>query len=235
MNTRLGTLITVSCLLHAGLLWYAPRQQAPALNIGGEAQALRITLAAAADSSTETPATLDIPPKTDRTDTARRAVAPVTPPAPATTPASVFSAVEFTAAVTAPQQPDRPQPLAATTTVPAPDNSALAGQRARPQTSSLSVSERVSAALQSQLAEAFDYPWLARKRGWQGLVTLSLHVAEDGVLSHWEVAATSGYNLLDRSALQAAQRIGRLQRAEQLLNGQSLNLSIPVRYRLLDG
>jgi len=235
MNTRLGAFVTVSCLLHVGLLGFAQREQAPALNIGGESQALRVTLASAEEASADAPAALEIPAETDRVMNAHQAVAQASPPAPKQTPAGAFSAVELATAVNSRQQPDRPQPVATTERVRAPDNALPTDQRAQPQTSSLSVSERVSAALQSQLAEAFDYPWLARKRGWQGLVTLSLHIAEDGVLSHWKVAGSSGYNLLDRSALQAAQRIGRLQRAEQLLNGQSLILSIPVRYRLLDG
>ena len=102
------------------------------------------------------------------------------------------------------------------------------------QSSSLSVSERVSAALQSQLAERFEYPWLARKRGWQGQLTLSLHIDHTGAVSQWRVARTSGHNVLDRSALKAARQIDRLPQADQLLDGKSLNLSIPVRYQLTD-
>ena len=100
--------------------------------------------------------------------------------------------------------------------------------------SSINVSERVSAALQNQLAEQFEYPWLARKRGWQGLVTLSLHIDENGDVSQWRIARTSGYNVLDRSALEAARHIERLQEADRLLDGKPLNLSIPVRYQLVD-
>jgi hypothetical protein len=40
--------------------------------------------------------------------------------------------------------------------------------------------------------------------------------------------------VLDRSALEAAKRIDRLQQADRLLNGKPLNLSIPVRYQLID-
>lgn len=100
--------------------------------------------------------------------------------------------------------------------------------------SAANVSERISAALQNRLSSHFEYPWLARKRGWQGLVTLSLQVEDDGALTHWRVSKTSGHALLDHSALKAAQAIGRLQEADELLNGESLQLLIPVRYQLLD-
>jgi protein TonB len=101
--------------------------------------------------------------------------------------------------------------------------------------SSLNVGERVSAALQSQLAESFEYPWLARKRGWQGLVTLSVHIDGNGAISEWKIARTSGFNVLDRSALKAASRIDHLPRAAELLGGQAIDLAIPVQYQLLDG
>ena len=108
----------------------------------------------------------------------------------------------------------------------------------RPNTSNSSsatnVSEHISAALQNKLASRFEYPWLARKRGWQGQVTLSLQVDSNGSLSNWQVSNTSGYRVLDRSALKAAKAIRYLPEAEDLLDGQQLNLFIPVHYQLLD-
>jgi protein TonB len=217
--------------LHAALLWQPRQDQVPVLNIGGEARALRVTLDAGSPAAADL-AALEI---------AAAGKVPLTASRPThVSTASTKQRFPETAAPTAPHS--APAMARQPEAVPFPGKTrgeqritAAATEDASPQPSSLSVGERVSAALQSQLAEAFDYPWLARKRGWQGLVTLSLHVAEDGALSRWKVVRTSGYSLLDRSALQAAQRIGRLQRAEQLLDGRSLNLSIPVRYRLLDG
>jgi len=226
MTLRLSTFIAVSCLAHASLLWYWQRAEAPALDIGGEARALRVTLAAAppAPDVVEDLAALEIPP-------AGSAFALQTTPQPAR-----LTAVKKPAQKIAPQPVAKnvqPTPRQKTPAAIHPDQQNRVST-AEPQSSSLTVSERVSAALQNQLVTAFDYPWLARKRGWQGLVTLSLHIDEDGALSRWKIIRTSGYSLLDRSALQAAQRIGQLQQARQLLNGQPLNLSIPVRYQLLD-
>lgn len=235
MNIRLGTFIAASCLLHGGLLWHAQSAETPTLKIGGEARALRITLAARPPESTTALdlAALEKVPEETPAERTRQTAAPVISPARATRPgntlpSTVRAPVPATAQRSEPRKPASPA-------VDETQQTTEVDKRAKPRTSSLSVSERISAALQNRLAEAFDYPWLARKRGWQGMVTLSLHVAEDGELSDWKVVRTSGYRLLDRSALQAAQRIGRLPQAEQLLDGQSLNLSIPVRYHLLDG
>ncbi len=232
MNLRPAAFFSASCLLHAALLWQVGEPQRPVLNIGGEAKALRVTLAGAAGPAAPAPSsvksTAQLPPP-DRHPPPRpaasapplpkaRSVATAQPAAKALRPTTTRQA-ETTPPATPRSEPER---VAASST-------------ARAQTAtSLSVSERVSAALQSQLAESFDYPWLARKRGWQGLVTLSLHIDRHGALSRWKVIRTSGYSLLDRSALRAAQRIGRLQQADSLLNGQALNLNLPVRYQLLD-
>jgi protein TonB len=233
MNHRLNAFVAVSCLAHASVLCWVQRTGVPALNIGGEARALRVSLVAgpAAPAAVNQLAALESPPVA------------VTPHARAqqARPPAVKKAAQPVAAAPFPARPAavaRPQTRQRTadTAIDRPrQKTAAAGHHTEPQPGSPGISERVSAALQSQLAEAFDYPWLARKRGWQGRVTLSLHVDEDGVLSQWKIIHTSGYSLLDRSALQAAQRIGRLPQAEQLLNGRSLNLSIPVSYRLLDG
>ena len=84
------------------------------------------------------------------------------------------------------------------------------------------------------MASRFEYPWLARKRSWQGQVTLSLQVDSSGSLSNWRISRTSGYSVLDRSALKAAKAIRYLPEAEALLDGQLLHLLIPVHYQLLE-
>ncbi len=232
MNFRLTAFISVSCLVHAGLLW-SGRGPTPVVPIGGEASSIRITL---------------MPPENSPRN---HQPAPVPArPAPASvatreTPATVAGAnrtvahAAITVAPAASKPPQREQPpspeQAAQPPLSRKQVTAAEATSAPMQSSSLNVNERVSAALRDQLDEVFAYPWLARKRGWQGSVMLSLHVDRNGALSGWKVVRTSGYRLLDRSALQAARRIRQLQRAESLLNGRPLNLSIPVHYQLLDG
>jgi len=217
MNIQLSAFVAVSCLAHAVvLLWsesFAPVQ----LNIGGQAQALRVTLATR-------------PSPAPREVAALETVTTTTPPARQPAPAPLPRRKPRSETPRKPPEHIAPQNIASRATG---DKVAVAAQAVQ-QISTLNVSERVSAALQSQLAERFEYPWLARKRGWQGLVTLSLHIDANGELSQWKVTRTSGYRILDRSALQAARRISRLPQANRLLNGRSLTLSIPVRYQLLD-
>jgi len=48
-----------------------------------------------------------------------------------------------------------------------------------------------------------DYPRLARQQGWQGTTLLRVKVRVDGVPGSVEVAESSGYEVLDKAALQA--------------------------------
>jgi protein TonB len=218
MNVRFGILIALSCLAHTALLLWspAPRPLVPQLNIGGEARSLQVALLP--------PAPLSKPDEPDRM--------PAPPSAPPARAAAASPPVEPLAARTkaTPATPIRRAPPQTSNREP---RQVSAAPPAVP--SSLNVGERVSAALKNQLAENFEYPWLARKRGWQGLVTLSVHIDGNGAISEWKIARTSGFSVLDRSALKAASRIGHLPQAAELLGGQSIDLAIPVQYQLLDG
>jgi protein TonB len=50
------------------------------------------------------------------------------------------------------------------------------------------------------------YPPLARRRGWQGVVMISVLVLEDGSPKHIQLQQGSGYQLLDKAALKAVQK-----------------------------
>ena len=47
------------------------------------------------------------------------------------------------------------------------------------------------------------YPRSARRKGHEGVVTVAISVAEDGVVAHAEVVSSSGYKELDEAALSA--------------------------------
>ena len=47
------------------------------------------------------------------------------------------------------------------------------------------------------------YPRTARRKGHEGVVTVAISVAEDGVVAHAEVVSSSGYEELDEAALSA--------------------------------
>lgn len=225
MNVQLSVFLIASLAVHAGLLYQNSEPNPLQLAIGGEAQSLSVTVVKRSQKSGQQNefAALETTAKVkpvDRGETARRTPAKAYkteapgPGTPATAPSSRTPATKAAAAMTT------------STTEPVATLSL--------KSSAPNVNEYISAALQNRLASNFEYPWLARKRGWQGQVTLSLHVDTNGDLSNWQVSTTSGYRVLDRSALKAARAIQHLPEAEGLLNDQPLNLIVPVHYQLLD-
>lgn len=218
INNPFSAFLAVSCLAHAAVLVLSGSPAPVQVDIGGQAEALQVTVAKPSGPARTThTSAVHTAAKASTHSHPQRASTPRNRPLNKLHRSVTTEVVENNGGQT--QTPAR---------------EIAAAKPAPVQSSSLKVSERVSAALQSKLAESFEYPWLARKRGWQGLVTLSLHIEPDGMLSQWKVARTSGYSLLDHSALQAAKRIVRLPQADRLLNGRSLTLSVPVRYRLVD-
>ena len=91
---------------------------------------------------------------------------------------------------------------------------------------------RIKARLYTDLARYFEYPELARRRGWEGRVMLAVNVAPDGQLQQIRVARSSGFAILDDSALQSLRQVDRLSEAATLLSGRQLAMQIPVIYRL---
>lgn len=91
---------------------------------------------------------------------------------------------------------------------------------------------RIKAQLYTDLARHFDYPEMARRRGWEGRVMVAVNVASDGQLQQIRVARSSGFTLLDDSALQSLRQVDRIAAAVALLNGRKLAMQIPVIYRL---
>ena len=93
---------------------------------------------------------------------------------------------------------------------------------------------RVRELVLADVARYFEYPWLARRRGWQGMVWLSITVRPDGALERIHVTRSSGYDVLDRSAVETMQRVGPLAHAGRWLDGAALELPLAIVYRLTD-
>lgn len=231
MDSRLLLCLIGSVLAHGTMIgWPGLATVVQPPRIGGAAQALRVAIAPPASDSGPHPQ-------------ADREIAPA--PQPRSSLPQVARATRKAGAPAAAQPPRINRRTPATAIVPPRETATGEAQRihepqliapaspARP-VDAPDVGKRISAALQHELAKRFEYPWLARKRGWQGLVTLSLKVAENGDLSDWAISRTSGYAVLDRSALDCARRITRLPEAARWLDGRSLQLVIPVHYQLLD-
>ena len=96
-----------------------------------------------------------------------------------------------------------------------------------------SAAARIQAQLLTDLRRHFEYPSLARRRGWQGTVWLAFTLESDGALQRIHVARSSGYDVLDDSAVAALKRVERLSE-RHWLNGRAFEMSVPVIYRLKD-
>lgn len=76
-----------------------------------------------------------------------------------------------------------------------------------------------------------EYPVAARRRGYEGLVVLSVTVGTDGSARKVEVTSSSGYDLLDRSALDAV-RAWRFDPATRRGVPVVMTVEVPVRFEL---
>lgn len=141
----------------------------------------------------------------------------------------------------APRAPAAPIPSSARETDPA-ESPAIApvadtAPGTQPETAAVSgdvLRNQLLGELQTRLARYLTYPPLARERGWQGTVLLGLHVESNGRLGNVRLERSSGYAVLDRSALNSLNRLGYLTEAVAWLNGRSVDMQLPVIYRLVE-
>lgn len=82
--------------------------------------------------------------------------------------------------------------------------------------------------LRQELARHFNYPLLARRRGWEGEVLLAFRLEADGRITGAHVARSSGYGVLDRAALTALGKVKRILSGAQ----GGFAMELPVIYRL---
>ena len=78
-----------------------------------------------------------------------------------------------------------------------------------------------------------EYPFLARRRGWQGTVKLSVLVMENGRVGDIAIAQSSGYPFLDKTALKAVARY-RFVPGRQDGRTVATRVLMPVHFRLKD-
>lgn len=89
--------------------------------------------------------------------------------------------------------------------------------------------------LQLRLSQHLSYPARARRRGWEGEVLLGLRIDRDGWLHDIRLLHGSGHAILDRDALRALRRVERLPLPANTSAFPSLELRLPVVYRLQAG
>ena len=95
--------------------------------------------------------------------------------------------------------------------------------------------DEAASELRRMFSANFTYPPLARRRGWEGEVRLGLRLEPDGRLTHIHIVKSSGFAILDKSALKTARGLGLAPAAARWLHGEWFDMILPVRYQLNDG
>lgn len=94
--------------------------------------------------------------------------------------------------------------------------------------------QRLHIDLREALAHHFHYPLLARRKGLEGEVKVSLRIEPDGELSHIRLAQSSGHAVLDEAAIATLGKVSRLPQAVPWLKGAYFDMTLPIQYRLTD-
>lgn len=111
----------------------------------------------------------------------------------------------------------------------------IAGARQRPASNQESDNGRrhVVGIIQSKLSHLLTYPPMARKQGWEGTVVLWITIQADGKLSQIQLRKSSGYRVLDKSAIDALNAMGQVPELATILNGRNIETRLPVKYRIV--
>lgn len=86
--------------------------------------------------------------------------------------------------------------------------------------------------VQERLARSIIYPDEAKQYGWEGTVKLSLRILKDGTLATAAVKESSGHEVFDECALQAAKNLAPYSVFPPESKLQELNVTVPIVYSL---
>jgi protein TonB len=113
-------------------------------------------------------------------------------------------------------------------------NTGTAVQSRHAGTTSTTLQNFLLGEVQTRLSRYLRYPPLAREKGWEGTVLVGFRMDPDGNLGQIHVAHSSGYDVLDQSAVHSLSRIERLEQLAPRLQGHALAMQLPVVYRLIE-
>lgn len=77
------------------------------------------------------------------------------------------------------------------------------------------------------ITKNISYPYMARKMGWSGRVTVSFIIAENGSVKDIRIVESSGYDLLDKNAVDTVRKVSPFPRPPV-----TAEIVVPVVYRL---
>jgi protein TonB len=93
---------------------------------------------------------------------------------------------------------------------------------------------RIQKQLRLKIAFHSYYPGMAIRNAWEGRVKLGIRVQANGDLTDIHVIDSSGYRILDTAAVKSVRHIAALPEASPWLQGQSIDVILPVIYKLTD-
>jgi len=85
------------------------------------------------------------------------------------------------------------------------------------------------------IAKHKQYPRIAQMRGWQGDVILDLKIDGNGKVISANVQQSSGYEALDKQALEMARKAAPFPAPPQALRNRTFNITVPVSFKLEEG
>lgn len=146
-------------------------------------------------------------------------------PTPDLTPPSAATeviALSPTAEATAIQVPPPPPPMPAEPAKPAapspPDMAAALNS--------------YNSMLWGKIAKYKLYPKIAQMRGWQGEVIVELLVDGNGKLKSKKIISSSGYDVLDKQALEMIERAAPFPAPPEVLRNSSFSITVPIPFKL---
>ena len=86
--------------------------------------------------------------------------------------------------------------------------------------------------IQAELQTHFQYPGIARRKGWQGKVTVEFTVMPNGLLSNINIKKGSRYGILNRSAVDTMLKIHRLTKITPGTLVSPIRMELPIIYQL---
>ncbi len=127
----------------------------------------------------------------------------------------------------------RPETERATAMADDPQRNSPQDNEASP-TPDAATANHLRSLLHTSLDRHFIYPAFARRQGWEGRVDVLVRLERDGRLNALRIVRSSGYRVLDEDALLTLQRIGAIPQARPWLRGYSVDMQLPVHYRLTE-
>lgn len=135
------------------------------------------------------------------------------PPPPPPVMAVAPKSSEPPPAVTAPPPEPPPKPV-----TPPPDLDAAYGN--------------YGSILSREFAKHKQYPRIAQMRGWQGVARVELRIDASGNVTSSTIAESSGFEALDKQALEMVRKASPLPLPPEALRGRDFTIVVPVSFKL---